>query len=551
MKKTARLVLLSTLMLMPFAMQGQEQVPQWGRFEKAITYHTEQNPFTDIELGATFVREGSTDTIRVEGFYDGNDQFKVRFMPTKTGRWKYVTTSPTPQLNGIKGSLVCTQAAKGDHGMVSADNDHGFRYADGTRYMPVGTTSYAWVYGLPSRRAETIKSLSDAGFNKIRFCVFPNNSVYDSSFGIVFDKKSGLEVPTVYPFKMLKDGKAHKGEYVWDYSRFNPEFFHQLEQCIDSLKNIGVEADLILFTPYDEGLWGFDRMPMSVCMRYLRYCVARLSSMSNLWWSVANEWDLVKARKYSDWVQMSQYISNADPYHHLLSIHGGTAKYFDYNMPCFTHESIQDQGPLYNFEGAATVRNIYPKPVIFDEVCYEGDHEQRWAQLTGQEMLQRVWTGLIGGTYVTHGECFTTGKDYYTGFSFLATGGKFQGTFPRRVKFTREILESLPQAPRLADNSWDDHTAGAGDGVYLIYFGDKTPKSWKFSLPAKNDKFRRLKGGEKFNVEIIDTWNMSRSKSKTTFEVKPAAAKRMVDKNNRSVSLPGKPYILLKITQAE
>lgn len=551
MRNTATLLSAAALLLAPVAMMGQEQVPQWGRFEKTLSYHTEQNPFTDIELRATFVHEGSADTICVEGFYDGGDQYKLRFMPTKTGRWSYSTQSATPELNGKAGYIVCTAPAPGDHGMVSATGDHGFQYADGTHYMPLGTTSYAWIYGLPQRKSLTISSLADAGFNKLRFCVFPNNSVYDSANGVAFTPESGLAVPTVYPFQMLKDGKAKKGQYVWDYTRFNPEFFHGLEQAIDSLKRIGVEADLILFTPYDEGLWGFDRMPMSVCMRYLRYCVARLASFSNLWWSMANEWDLVKARTKGEWLQMSQYVSAADPYHHLLSIHGGTAKYIDYNLPYFTHASIQDQGPLYNFEGAATVRNIYGKPVVFDEVCYEGDHESRWAQLSGQEMLRRVWTGLIGGTYVTHGECFCTDPNYYTGYAFLATGGRFQGTFPARVKFTRQILESLPQAPRLADNSWDPETAGCGDGVYLIYFGDQKPRSWRFSLPAKNDHFRRLKGGERFKVEVIDTWNMTTTPCKTTFEVKPAPAKRMVDKQGRSVSLPGKPYILLKITQVD
>jgi hypothetical protein len=518
---------------------AQTQVAQWNRWEKTFKFHTEKNPFTDVSLSATFVHEGSADTIRVEGFYDGDDKFIVRFMPTLQGKWSFTTSSSEDEMNNKSGFIVCTAPKSGCHGMMKTGNDQNFVYYDGTPYYPIGTTSYAWIHANAERQMQTCASLSESGFNKLRFCVFPNNSVN--------------ELPQLYPFKLISDNKDANGKvnYVWDFSRFDPAFFRHLENCIDSLNAIGVEADLILFTPYDEGKWGFDRMTMDANMRYLRYVVARLSAFSNLWWSMANEWDLVKAKTYDQWIEMTKYVHSHDPYHHLLSIHGGTATYIDYQLPYFSHASIQDQGPLYNFEGAATVRNIIHKPIIFDEVCYEGDHESRWAQLSGEEMLQRIWTGLIGGTYVTHGECYCTGKDYYTGYSFLATGGKFKGSCPKRIKFTRDIIYSLPAPLRLADRSWDPMTASAGPGTYLIYFGADKPTSWTFSLPAKNDHFTRLKGGEKFMVDIIDTWNMTTEHCKTVFQVKPVAAKRMADINNRKLSLPGKPYILIKIHQVD
>lgn len=537
MKAIYQFVILVVLAFVSYGGHAQERVAQWERFEKSFTCHTLQNPFTDVELSAIFVHRDTKDTVRVNGFYDGDDQYKVRFMPTKIGLWTYKTLSQEKELNGHEGSLVCLQPEKGYHGMVQVGGDQNFVYADGTQYHPVGTTSYAWTHSNKQRQEDTYASMTEMGFNKLRFCVFPNNSV--------------RELPDEYPFELVSSNRDAEGKihYVWDYTRFNPKFFRHLEQCVERLKSIGVEADLILFTPYDEEVWGFDRMPMEVNMRYLKYVVSRLASYSNLWWSMANEWDLVKQKTYRQWIDMSKYVYETDPYHHLLSIHGGTATYIDYQLPYFTHASIQDQGPLYNFQGAATVRNIIHKPIIFDEVCYEGNHASRWAQLSGQEMLQRMWMGIIGGTYVTHGECFCTGSDYYTGYAFLATGGKFQGTSPKRIKFMRSILDSLPAAPRLADRSWDPHTAVAGDGTYLIYFADKIPSSWKFSLPAKADRFKRLSGGEKFKVEMIDTWNMTIETCKMQFEVKSAPAKRMVDKDGKSVKLHGKPYMLLRITR--
>ena len=439
--------------------------------------------------------------------------------------------------------IECVAEGKDCHGMVMTGNDMNFVYADSTAYYPLGTTSYAWMHADKQRQEQTYRSLADAGFNKLRFCVFPNESV--------------TEDPELFPFEILSKGKHADGKYKgynkyeWDFSHFNPKFFRHLDDCVRRLGEIGVQADLILFHPYDMGRWGFDRMTMEQNKRYLKYVMARLGAYSNIWWSLANEWDLVKARTYDDWITLSTFVHNNDPYRHLCSIHGGTAKYINYTLPCFTHVSIQDQGPLVAFEGPATIRNIYGKPVIFDEVCYEGDHEARWAQLSGEEMLERIWTGLIGGAYVTHGECFCTTPNYYTGYAFLATGGKFKGTSPARVKFTLSLLNSLSAPLRLADQSWDPYTASGGKGVYLRYFGKDMPGEWTFELPVRNGRFGRLQEGMKFKVDIIDTWNMTVTPCPETFILKAKNKYRMVDVDGSSVKLPSKPYLLLRITELQ
>ena len=54
---------------------------------------------------------------------------------------------------------------------------------------------------------------------------------------------------------------------------------------------MGIQADVILFHPYDAGHWGFDNMGAENDDRYLRYMIARLGAYRNVWWSLANEWD--------------------------------------------------------------------------------------------------------------------------------------------------------------------------------------------------------------------------------------------------------------------
>src|SRR5436305_2101684 len=83
----------------------------------------------------------------------------------------------------------------------------------------------------------------------------------------------------VYPFP--REGGVN------DYTRFVPAFFQNLEKRIEQLQALGIEADLILFHPYDH--WGYALMPPEVDDAYLAYVVARLAAYRNVWWSVANE----------------------------------------------------------------------------------------------------------------------------------------------------------------------------------------------------------------------------------------------------------------------
>ena len=107
---------------------------------------------------------------------------------------------------------------------------------------------------------QTLATLAKAPFNKLRMCVFPKNYAYNRN------------EPQYYPFAKDAAGK-------WDFTRFNPAFFRHLERRVSELGDLGIEADLILFHPYDEGRWGFDRMNADADRRYLRYVVARSSRL--------------------------------------------------------------------------------------------------------------------------------------------------------------------------------------------------------------------------------------------------------------------------------
>lgn len=506
------------------------KVERWQRFEQVFRASVEGNPFVDATLSATFWQEGG-DSIAVEGFCDGTHRFVVRFMPEKVGKWNFVTQSNVDALDGKRGSFECVEAAVGNHGMVRVGGKHHFAYADGTTYYPVGTTAYDWIHMSEEVRRQACQSLKEAQFNKLRMCVLPKYYALCK------------EEPELLPFEV----KGQEGEKpVFDLTRPDPSFFKNLENCIDSLAQLGIEADVILFHPYDKGHWGFDSMPMDANLQYIRYVVARLSSFHNVWWSLANEYDYVKAKSESGWFRLIEEVNARDPYRHLCSIHGSTATYFPYYTDGLTHTSIQDEAPVMEAGRAPMLRNIYAKPVVLDEVCYEGNLAQRWGRLSGEEMLYRIWNGLIAGVYVTHGECYQYHKgDFDT--IFWAKGGKWRGESWKRIPFVRELLADLPHPLQMADVSRDDVTATAGDGYYLVYFGKQMQDSWLFNLPAKNAGYEVVKPGTKYKVEIIDTWDMTVTECPDLFEVGAKNDYRHYDKDFRKIRLPLKPYLMLRI----
>jgi hypothetical protein len=441
-----------------------------------------------VLLAAEFSK--GAEKVKVAGFYDGQGVYKVRFMPGSLGEWQYRTVSNTKSLNGKTGKFECISPSADNHGPVQVADTYHFKYADGTRYYPFGTTAYVWTHQPEGLEELTLTTLKSAPFNKIRMCMFPKYyaNVENEPRYYPFEKKDSTATPT---------GRV---KFTWDFSRFNPAFFEHLEKRIDDLNKLGIEADVIIFHPYDKGRWGFDSLGKENDLNYIHYLTARLSSFRNVWWSMANEFDYIKTKPREVWDVYSKAVVAADPYHHLNSIHNGSV-YYDNWKPEFSHVSIQNGSAVDGFGKAVLLKDVFFKPMLYDEVCYEGDLPQRWGHLSGEEMTEAFWQGTIAGTYVTHGETYKNPGDTI----FWAKGGRLVGKSPARIGFLRKILENAPGPLELADPWKDNCTATANSSYYLIYLGKDMKPEWELSLPNKAGPAP----GKKFRIELIDTWDMT------------------------------------------
>src|SRR5438876_12119019 len=93
---------------------GTTFVEQWGIFELQLSATTPGNPYRDVELTAQFA--SAQRTIEVDGFYDGEGVYRIRFMPDVQGTWHYCTQSTLDALTGIEGTFVCVAPTSDNHG---------------------------------------------------------------------------------------------------------------------------------------------------------------------------------------------------------------------------------------------------------------------------------------------------------------------------------------------------------------------------------------------------------------------------------------------------
>jgi hypothetical protein len=433
-------------------------------------------------------------TVAVDGFYDGDGVYRVRFMPDAEGEWTFTTRSNRPELNGTTGRFICSAPSAGNHGPVVVRKTWHFAYADGTPYFPFGTTCYAWTHQGDTLEEQTVATLKQSPFNKIRMCVFPKSYAFNRN------------EPPEYAF-------ARSAAGVNDYTRVNPLFFRRLEKRVTQLQQIGVQADLILFHPYDR--WGYSNMGAEADDRYLRYVVARLAAHRNVWWSMANEWDFVKTKTLSDWDRFFRIVQESDPYEHLRSIHNGRVIY-DHAKSWVTHASIQGD----DFDKVAGWLDTYRKPVVFDECKYEGNIPQRWGNLSPQEMTRRFWIGTVDGAYVGHGETYLNDQEVL----WWSKGGVLHGESAPRIAFLRRLLEEHAREGLIPlKNPY--YPAAAVEGKYYLYFLDyHQPALADFDLPA----------GVNFKAEVIDPWNM---------KVMPVDGEHQ---GKFQMKLPGKPYLAVQ-----
>ncbi len=496
------------------------QVEQWDVFEIAVTGRCDGNPFTDYSVWGEF--SSKNETCRTQGFYDGDGIYRVRFMPSFPEEYTFIITGScfTAPLTG---SFSVSPAHGKNHGPVRICGDFHFAYADGTPYYPVGTTCYAWTHQPYELQTKTLETLSHGYFNKIRFCVFPKHYDFNFADPITFPYEGTPCSVAGICHDNFMEFKPDNPENRWDFKRFCPQHFQNIEQRIQDLMALGIEADIIVMHPYDR--WGFSEMSAEEDDLYIRYLISRFAAYRNVWWSLANEYDLMKKKTTADWERIASIFCQYDPYRRLRSIHNCFG-FYDYSAPWITHCCIQRQDVYKCAELTDEYRARYRKPVILDEICYEGNLPHGWGNISGQELVRRFWEASLRGGYCSHGETYLS-ED---GVIWWSHGGKLHGESQDRIRFLRSLLEETPgNGLKPIKRNWDDVCAAAENGAfyYLLYFGRSRPSYREYDF-----------GPKPYTVELIDTWNMTITALGTFC-------------GKAKIPMPGREYMALRVREKD
>lgn len=246
-------------------------VPKWSTCELSFTSGIRySNPLYDVDFYAIFTSP-SQKKVKISGFWDGEWQWKVRFMPSETGIWAYQTFCSdmhNDDLHEKAGTFKCKTNTselpiyqKGP--IVRPKGDYHLSHANGDPFLWVGCT--AWNGALKATRQEWEYYLQDRSANEFSVIQF----VATQWRGC--DMDSCLQV-------------AYTGN---KRIQINPAFFRRMDEKIAQINAYGLVAAPVLLwaLPYGKGrsLSPGVQLPQEAAIRLARYMVARYGGYHVIW----------------------------------------------------------------------------------------------------------------------------------------------------------------------------------------------------------------------------------------------------------------------------
>ena len=323
---------------------------QWHRFEENLVHpNPPADPFRDTELNVTWTGP-QPDAIETLGFYDGNNTWRFRFMPSQPGIWSYKAAFSDTSAE-TTGSF--TTVASDLPGMVSIDpaNPLWFGHTSGhpglVRALHVGDRFFAENWSTTSRQ-EFLNWFQDQGYNTLSVASHYLNRQGD-------DRGTPWDTPGLWPL--------------------NPAAYRTLESTLDELAR-----RRIIVYPF-AGFFGqssnYPKAPQDQEL-YIRYTIARLGSYWNLLFNTAGpEPNLKNAWMENEEVErLTRCIAANDPYQHPLSVHnrsGGDDPFRDTDYT--TYSTVQGPKTIDQQKLNTTLRNTHhpQKPLLAQETLWAGN----------------------------------------------------------------------------------------------------------------------------------------------------------------------------------
>jgi len=340
---------------------------KWGRHVVTLPDASPVgNPF-EVILDVTFTHVLTGTRLTLPGYYAGNLEWKVGFMPTLTGKWDWVSSSPDPDLDGIRGSLLCVESSR--PGMLTADPDHPrkWKYSDGDLAVPMA---------------------------------FRMEFFYEPATTAEFTAAADFLQQTVhghlYETRLLDEKGWFGGRHDWIFAgnwadhRFDLAVWDRMEERMEILASRGLGAHVMLYSD-DGGTPGWaGRSPTEALV--VRYVVARLAGYPVVWFNTGI--DIAEYRSQADIDWLCAQFRALDPYDHPISSRRGGGS-----------GNIVMQGRTFESDGLSTA-SIDPmlqtfsgssRPVSFDDAWGENRPSHPTKNHTPADIRRAFWKCVVAG----------------------------------------------------------------------------------------------------------------------------------------------------------
>lgn len=267
-----RIVTLALLILYLPTVALTQSAPQWERHQINLTSDVSyENPLYEIDsFGAVMVAPSGRE-IRVNGFWDGATDWRVRIMPDEVGTWSYTTFCSNTTNAGLhqqSSTFECRPSTRTEpiyqHGAITRSRGaYHLMHRDGTPFFFTACT--AWNGGLKSTDEEWptyLRHRKDHHYNAIQ---------------LVLTQWRGADQNT-------------QGEVAYEGQgriKVNPSFFQHMDEKMDQINELGLVAAPVV-------LWALQKsagrelspgytLPDDEAVRLARYIVARYGAHHVIW----------------------------------------------------------------------------------------------------------------------------------------------------------------------------------------------------------------------------------------------------------------------------
>ncbi|UCE49223.1 MAG: DUF5060 domain-containing protein [Phycisphaerales bacterium] len=425
---------------------GDVSVGRWDRFEATVKGAKDyRDPYSDVTLKVTY-----EDPVGVKttfwGFYDGAGTWKIRFMPDRTGRWKYAAVF-TDGSRRISGTFECVNSEI--PGMISVDetNPMWFGYKGGKhvliRSFHVGDRFFAENWPAAKRRAF-----------------------------LDWAQRQGYNMLSVASHYLNRDAEGRgRGWRTPDLWPLNASEFRRAEAILNDLAARG-----IMVYPFAGFFGQSSDFPTDHAeqIRYVKYVLARFGPHWNVLFNVAGPEPKIKAKEFqnamtfTDVNRLGRMISELDVFGHPISIHNPTGNdpYKNENWVSFTTLQGWKGTNFMDIYNGMMKNHHDAKPLYAQEVFWPGN---KYHKISDEgDIRKKAFVLMMSAAAINYADMDGNSSTGFSGSMELSERNQTIHDIVRKVWDFFEAIPFYQMSP--CPNAVDSGFCLADEGrCYLVY----------------------------------------------------------------------------------